>query len=200
MPAVQTVRPPAWWARYDHRALRPPQPPTGFDSASPAARQALADLRRWCFEGAGSGRAPLLQPRALPQVERRFDVLHWPAGPDAAALAATLACDLDGTFRLQAGGRLAGLWLRLCVKVADACWWRERQANDPWDSGYAGGDLAALANFQPRRATLVIADGLPATTLRAVQAVQAVQAALAPREAQFRHPVRLLVIGGTGLE
>jgi hypothetical protein len=186
----------AWLARYDAAALRPPLPDDGLSPHLPGAAEAVAlgRLTQWCFEGAGDGRSPLLKPWVLPQVDRRFAAMGLPAARGTSALVAALARRLDGTHRLQAaGGRWAGRWLRLRVKLNDACWWRKRRVDDPWDSGYAGGDLAALRRFTPRRATLVIVQGETPAVVRAALA------ALAPRAAAFRHPVRLLVVG-TGLE
>lgn len=175
----------AVFGRYDGTALRPPVRP-----AVPVAPAAWAGLQDWCFEGAGPGGSPFLQPGALPAVQTRFAVAHWP-GPDSVAQAWALA--LDGSDQLEARrGRINKLLLRLQTKWDDACWWRERRAHDPWDAGQLIDSDAALhrlqQDFQPRRATLLMAGAMDASSL--VAGISALHG----RSAGFRHPVRLLCL------
>ena len=91
----------------------------------------------------------------------------------------------------------ARLRLRAATKLHDAMWWRARQPVDAWDSGYVihtPAGLSALQVFAPRRATLVVAEGLSAMQLLAL--VDALRA----RQASFKQPMRLLVLGGAELQ
>lgn len=172
-------------ARYDAQLMRPPVAP-----ARAVAAAEWQPLQDWCLAGAGPGGAPWWQPGALPRVQQRLALAQWTG--DAAVVAAW-ALVLDGSTRLAAcagrGGRLA---LRLRTKRDDACWWRRREAADPWDAGHLIDSDAALArlrqDFQPRRATLLIAGAMP------VARAQAVVAALQARSAGLRHPLRLLFL------
>jgi len=188
---------PVLLSRFDTGAMRvePPLPiPTSASARDEAWNKAWARLHAWCFEGAGDGRSPFWQPWADPFVERRLNVLTLAFEPaeDRALLIERLSRHLDGSDRLAAaGGALAGWLLRLQVKRDDCLWWRVRRATDPWDCGYLPGSeegLRALQRFQPRRATLMVADGLDEAACR--DARQALEA----RSEQFRHPVRLLVV------
>ena len=73
-------------------------------------------------------------------------------------------------------------------------WWRQRQADAPWDAGWALTTPAALHRLQtafwPRRATLVLADAA------AWEPLQPALAALWQRQADLRHPLRWLWVGG----
>ena len=118
--------------------------------------------------------------------------LAGPAGSGRSHLAEAFSRHLDGDDRLQ---QLPQGWprlrLRLAVKLADSLPWRARQRDDPWDCGFLPGDeaaLRALGRFLPRRATLMVADGLPPSAL--AERIDA----LAPRQARFGQPVRLLII------
>lgn len=183
-------------ARFDGAALRvalPDRPvlPLAMPTAAQAAR--WAPLESWCFDGAGTGRSPLLRPARAPQVTQRFSIAVWPAeDPGDLDLIEAFSRHLDGSHQLlAAGGTLAGLRLRLRVKWCDVAWWRSRRASDPWDCGYALNEppaRAALARFEPRRATLVVAVGWPPEAL--MEALAAMQSS-SPR---FAHPVRWLVI------
>lgn len=174
-----------WSARYDRGLMRPPD---AHASADPAT---TAPWRVWCLSGAGDGRAPFWRPWVAPQVPRRFVMASadQPGGPWVDAL----MCELDGTRRLQAArGRLARLWLRLTVKLVDMAWWRPRPADHPWDAGHlddAPATRRQLPLFLPRRPTLlVVRSPDPAFLARCAQT-------LSVRQAAFRHPVRLLVLG-----
>lgn len=178
-------------ARYDASVMRPPAP-TSSVAASPEWQR----LALWCFTGAGEGGAPLLRPWALPRVEQRFAaaVLAGEHGEERRQLVQGFLRHLDGSTGLEAlPTRAAQLALRLQVKVRDAMWWRARQRDDPWDCGYLLAGAAAevsLGRFLPRRATLLVAEDLPAAGLRRCIEV------LGARSPLFAHPVRLLVPGG----
>lgn len=184
-------------ARYDSQALLAPAggPPSRPSPQGERGRQAWQQLRHWCFSGAGNGARPLLQPRAQAAVERRFSVavLNARDGALAASLAEALCLELDGTRQMQAcGGAAAQLRLRLGVKLREAMWWRPRRADDPWDSGHvhahaAGQDRLARV-FLPRRATLIVAAGLPPGALLAC--IKGLHA----RQAEFSQPVRFLAL------
>ena len=182
-------------ARFDGAVMRVEPPRAVGPVAVPlgAAQQATwARLLAWCFAGAGDGRSPFWQPGARPRVEQRFTVATLAEGPDAerAPLVEAFSRHLDGSDQLAAaGGRLAGLLLRLRVKCNDALWWRGRRPADPWDGGYLIGAPQALQRFRPRRATLMVADGLGDAVLR--EALHTLQT----NSADFHHPVRLLVVG-----
>ena len=175
-------------ARFDAIALRP------FDAQVGDRQDPWPALRAWCHYGLGSGARPLLRPDVLPDVPVRLALAAY-AGPgqtEASAQAAALALQLDGTRRLQQGGAVAALGLRLQVKAQDLMWWRSRQPSDVWDTGYVPAERAAwqaLARFVPRRPTLVVMPALPA------EVVQRCLHALLPRSASFEHPVRVLVLG-----
>jgi hypothetical protein len=183
-------------ARFDGTVMCAEPLHTRSDSPGPwnAAQRAIwVRLHAWCFAGAGDGRSPLWWPWVLPRVEQRFTVAALAAGPDAerAQLVAAFCRHLDGSDQLAAaGGAWAGLLLRLRVKRNDALWWRARQPSDPWDCGHLIGEPTALRRFQPRRATLVVADeSLNDAVLRETMDI------LRTHSAGFHHPVRLLVLG-----
>ncbi len=183
-------------ARFDGAALRvalPGQPAMAVHTPTATQLVQWAPLQAWCFEDVGDGCSPLLRPTHAPPVAQRFSVAVWPAAdPAALTLIEAFSRHLDGSHQLlAAGGALAGLRLRLRVKACDVMWWRRRQASDPWDCGYALDEpetRAALARFEPRRATLVVAVGWPDEAL--VDAVMAMRRS-SPR---FAHPVRWLVV------
>jgi hypothetical protein len=163
-------------ARYDTAALRPPEPPAGEQlpaSENQPEPQAWAELQRWCLHE-----------------QARFSVktLH---GPSAPALARRLCLERDGSLQMQATSGAGRVALRLKTKLHDLMPGRPRQPEDAWDSGYVidtPAGLQALARFQPRRATLVVAQGLKADVL------QAATEGLASRQNSLAQPVRLLVL------
>ena len=183
--------------RFDDVALRPPEAAGAADQAALAGRDATtrAALLAWCRQGAGPGGAPFWQPGALPRVDQRLAVATL-QGPGVAvhAWADHVARQLDGSLHLESlPGRTAALAFRLGVKARDAMWWRGRLDDDPWDAGWAIDAPAALqrlhTGFQPRRATLVLADA------RSITALQPGLTALRQRQADLRHPVRWLWVG-----
>ena len=205
--------------RFDGLALRPPADAdadadvggdagladiagAGAHAATPAqcASPALAALHVWCWHGAGPGTSPAWRPGALPRVANRLAVAVLRGAPGAPAAATIAWADhvarqLDGSTRLAAlPSRAAGLAFRLGVKLHDAMWWRPRQPADPWDAGWAIDTAPALQHlasaFQPRRATLILADA------RRYAPLSAGLAGLAQRQAGLRHPVRWLWVGG----
>lgn len=166
-------------ARFDRAALSV-EPPAGYRPGAPNAEQAAAWqwLQDWCFED-------LKRPWAMAY-------LAGPPRSGRSHLAEAFSRHLDGDDRLQ---QLPEGWprlrLRLAVKLADHTPWRARRRGDPWDCGFLPGNeaaLRALARFVPRRATFMVADGLAPSAL--AERIDT----LAPRQAQFRHPVRLLII------
>jgi len=189
---------PAAIARYDEEAMRPSAPECSevqcSDPLSLAQMQAWDAILRWCQRGAGNGSSPLLLPWVPPEAEERFSValLTGPKGAGKSCLAEAFARHLDGNEELS---KLPSRWarwrLKLRVKVADCAWWRERKPDHPWDCGYLVEDAAAherLDRFLPRRPTLFIADELTASS------VATCIARLDTRWAEFRYPVRVLVI------
>lgn len=184
-------------ARYDVSLLRPPLTPDPAPSAGAAAvaheQAALRRLLAWCHEGTGDGAAPLLRPGARPRMPLPLSVALLGGLPldSPAALLEDLALQLDGTHQLLAAGpRWRQRLFRLRVKGRECCWWLRRAPGAPWDSGYLIDSPAAparLAQWQPRRPTLVIAHGLADEPLRSALR------ALAARQAHFAQPVRLLI-------
>lgn len=185
-------------SRYDSAAMRV-EPPAGTAAEArsepvghePAEAHALG---AWCSAGAGPGGGSFWRPGLPPRVERCFTVAVWSGEPAAMArLIEGFSRQLDGSDQLRAaGGGLGGWWLRLRVKLHDAMWWRARQPDDPWDCGYLVCEPSvrqALSRFQPRRATLMVADAWPA------DALQQVIESLSEQSPGFQHPVRLLVTG-----
>lgn len=118
---------------------------------------------------------------------------HAPASADASARAAALALHLDGSHDLHACGSAAQrLALRLRAKVQDVVPGRAARAGDIWDSGWVADEpaaWAALLRFQPRRATFMVMDGLPAARMQ--QALAAMHAV----SSGYGRPVRVLVLG-----
>ena len=171
-PSART-RPPA---RFDTRALTPPQ--VALDelanlAAQPALALALSTWADGCQAGACS--TALLQGTQTP-------ALH--------ALAQAWARERDGSHRLQALGRLAGLLWRLQVKLNDGHAGRARQPGDPWDAGWpvaqAAGHQQLAEVWLPRRATLLLADAVQVAELAPVLA------RLQARAGAWRQPVAWL--------
>ena len=175
-------------ARYDTQLLRPPAPPavTSTATGSTAPPQPLQQhLLAWCRHGAGDGRSAMALPLSIA-------LLAGVRGTGPSALVEDTALRLDGSHALlAAGGRWRQRLFRLRVKWDECRWWRPRAADAPWDSGYlvdSAAALARLAHFQPRRPTLIVAQGLADATLRQVLQV------LGARQAGWRQPMRLLVV------
>lgn len=189
-------------ARYDGAVMRDAPPAAAHTAAidlpGTAAQHARtsAALRAWCHRGSGNGRAPLWRPWALPELPEALSVARWapaaatPAQPLVEALMREL--DRNGELAaLAARSRLAALRLRLAVKAHELAWWRPRHPQQAWDTGYLRGtpaSLARLAEFRPRRPTLMVAQNLAAADL--AQALSTLQTA----QVHYRHPVRLLLI------
>ncbi len=182
-------------ARFDSVLLRPP---ASLDLASlTAPSKPSKQLRDWCFDGAGTGAAPLLLPNALPAMDQALSIAVWEtAMPPAQAAQETqlnaFMGQLDGTGLLLAcSGPWARRSLRLRIKLREARWWRARQADDPWDCGFLQTDEAVVARlraFSPRRATLIVMQGVSTPTLGDCLAV------LRQQQGRFSHPVRLLLL------
>ena len=188
-------------ARFDQQALRPPAPSnSAADDALARQQPAWSGLQAWCQQGAGPGHSARSQPGARPAVTRRLAVAALRGTDDRTTLAwaDALARQLDGSVALAvlSGGSRgpAALAMRLRTKAQDAMWWRPRQADDPWDAGWAINTPSARqhwrSGFLPRRATLVLADR------RLASALGLHLVALAARSDGFRHPVRWLWVGG----
>ncbi len=183
-------------ARFDVAALRPPAPLPAGQAGHPAQdHTAWPTLRHWCLAGAGPGTRPFWSPGRPPTIGQRYTTAAL-AGADIStqrALAQALCLERDGSLQLQACRTAWGrLQLRAATKLHDAMWWRARQPADAWDCGYVvdtPAGLQALARFVPRRATLMVADDLPADVLHAVAN------GLKSRQTQLRQAVRLLVVG-----
>lgn len=180
-------------ARYDGQTLsvEPPEPLPRSGPLTAVQQAAWQHLQAWCASGAGDDLSPLWRPLQRPALAQPVSVAVL-RGALGAQLAEAFSRQLDGSDQLAgAGGRWAGRWLRLCVKLQDAQWWRARQPSDPWDAGYLLSTPAArmaLQRFVPRRATLLVASGWqPDALLEAVVTLQA-------RCAVFLHPVRVLVV------
>lgn len=173
-------------ARYDGVALRVAPPagpePAWSEADQPAQRGAWTGLERWCADAA----AP---PGAAPRLG--VAVLTGGSRAQQSALAQAFGRHVDGTVRLESMGRLRGLAWRLQIKLDECRWWRALPPGSPWDAGYlplSAAELAPLAAFRPRRATLIVAEGLnPALLAQALAALEA-------NAAGFAHPVRLLVL------
>jgi hypothetical protein len=187
-------------ARFDEEALRSAPPAQmGLQWAGPLGpvqQAAWAALAAWCQAGTGTGRSPFWNPWVLPDVPERLSlaVLVGENGGGKSHLAEAFARELDRNEELAARStRLrASAWaLKLKVKWNELWWWRPRHPQQPWDCGHLVEDPAALgklAQFRPRRPTLLVADELGADSLdRAVQWLSAARV-------DFRHPVRLLFI------
>lgn len=152
----------------------------------------------WPADGAIGPDWPLLRDWCRAQPALPLAVAQAGPGASAAARAAAVALMLDGSQQLHAArgpwGRIA---LRLRVKLQDALGGRGAAAGARgiWDSGWVPAERAAwaaLAQFQPRRATLIVMQGLPAGEVRRLLA------ALQARSAGFQRPVRVLLVDGTG--
>lgn len=168
-------------ARYDLAALQPPDAGLAPQAAAALGRPALRTLRAWCLAGS----SPLKTRLAVA-------VLEGGNVASARTLVQTLCLERDGSLQLLACRGAAGrLALRLKTKLHDLALWRERQPSDPWDAGFLPGTAAglqALAHFEPRRPTLLVAQGLSTPALRATCAL------LHARQRHYRHAVRLLLV------
>jgi hypothetical protein len=175
-------------AGFDTVALRAPAAAPGELARLKAQAQTVRALTAWCLAGA--------VPR--PTLRLAVGALRGAMGAEALALVAwadAFARQMDGGIRLDAlPTRAAGLAWRIQAKLNDARPWRQRQAGDPWDAGWATSAPPALRRLQsdwmPRRATLVLADAADHVALRLALA------ALWQRQQAFRHPVRWLWVGG----
>ncbi len=175
-------------ARFDLAALQPPDPAHAAQAAAAQGRPGWRALRAWCLAGS----SPLKTRLAVA-------VLEGGKAAQLQTLTHTLCLERDGSLQLLAcQGRAGRLALRLKTKLHDVSPWRQRQPSDAWDAGFLHGTpegLQALAHFQPRRATLLVAQGLSTPALRATCAL------LHTRQRHYRHAVRaLLVPAAAGLD
>lgn len=168
-------------ARYDRAALQPPDPFYAAQAVAVQGRAAWCALRAWCLASS----SPLVARLTVA-------VLESSDAEDAHLLAQTLCLERDGSLQLLACHGAAGrLALRLKTKLHDVTPWREGQPSDAWDAGFLPGtaaSLEALACFEPRRPTLLVAQGLSTPTLRATCAL------LHSRQRQGHRALRLLLV------
>lgn len=196
IPASRLV--PVFMARFDDSVLQvmpaPPANPRCADPATMTGRQVWQNLYAWCQTGAGPGGSRWWRPGERPAVTSPFAVaaLTYCDDVNPYPFTQTLCRELDASPRLEAcSSRWAGLRLRLGVKLQECVWWRMRREEDPWDSGYLLSNAVqsgALACFQPRRATLIVADPLTAEVLGHALHI------LYGRRHLFDYPVRLLLV------
>jgi hypothetical protein len=162
-------------ARYDLAALRPPD---AAGRPAPTEQAAFDALRRWCL--------------AAPQQRLAVATLDDTDPAAASRLAAQVALERDGSWQLEAcGGLAARLQLRVLTQLRDVTGWGVRRDSHPWDSGTlrdTPAGLQALTRFEPRRATLIVAERTAPSTL------QAALHSLVQRSGGFHHPVRVLVL------
>jgi hypothetical protein len=194
-------------ARYDTSVLRPlpvasaVAPQRGLADHTPglAAAHASAQkaLNNWCHAGAGPACVAWWRPWAAAQIDQCLSVALW-TGPGAAALwpaVQDFCTELDGSQRLLAlPSRWAGRVWRLRIKLFECAWWRSAPAQLPWDAGQLLADeavLARLARFQPRRATLVVAQGLT------FDQIDQVLRHLQNGSPGYAHAVRLLLVSAS---
>jgi hypothetical protein len=159
-------------------------------------------LQAWCHAGVGSGRVPLLLPWRSPAVKQRLTVAIMEDGPQASVtlplrhVVQAFALAIDGSDQLQAlpsdAQRLA--W-RVQIKLAECLWWRGSDTQAPWDAGYVRSEMQAqplLAQFRPRRPTLVVAACWSAPALAHLLRHWSLHSTA------FDHAVRLLVLQPAG--
>ena len=189
-------------ARFDGVLLRPPAS-LDLVSLTTESSDACQQLRDWCFNGVGTGAAPLLLPNAIPPMAQPLSIAVWDRAPPPQQAAQqnqlnAFMGQLDGTgLLLTCSGPWARLGLRLRIKLREACWWRARKASDPWDCGFLQTNdtvVARLRAFSPRRATLIVVQDASTQTLRDSIAT------LQQQQERFSHPVRLLLIAAPELE
>ncbi len=167
-------------ARYDLQALEPPLP---LDEPALQAAQAHAawpGLLAWCHQDSHWAVHSLPGDTGLAE-GARVDLAH------------ALCLVVDGSLQLRScRGATARLALRLRTKFNDVAVWRPRQPADPWDAGWlrpGSNGLQALAQFTPRRPTLLVAGPALGTAHQ-----QEAQAVLLARQARAPHLMRLLVL------
>lgn len=168
---------PGLLTRFDGRVLRiaPTMPLAAPASTSEAAP--IDELLDWC--------------RAEPQ--RPFLSLNRPTNPaiDWPTTLEHLQRRLDGDLSLQALPPGWRRWaLRLKVKACDTLPARWRPFDAPWDAGYLADDpdvRQALADFRPRRPTLMVAEPMSEGHLQSCVDV------LRTNASAFAWPVRLIL-------
>ena len=136
--------------RFDASVLAPVAPSAVVQRTCPRSAALIAA----CRLGAGPATRPGLWPWAAARIEWPFGVFQT-----ADLQAAQRAClMLDGSWQMaDAGNSVQRLGVRLRAVGVDAAWWRPLQEGDAWDAGVVV-DLARLAHFWPRRATLIVVD------------------------------------------
>ncbi len=169
--------------RYDLAALCPvPQPQSG--APLPTA------LAHWAREGCGDGRTPTPWAEAQPPCPLAWQALGAEARPGLLQLCYTLA----GYPELDRRSPTQAKLYRLKVQLWPLLWCAPQDAL-PWDDGWLdsahldAARMAALARWRPRRATLIVLDGLLAPQ------AQALRQTLEAQAAHYRQPVRVLECG-----
>jgi hypothetical protein len=173
--------------RYDQAALRPiptPLPPQAAGVAVPG------DLLAWAREGCGDGRVSMPWAEAQPPCPLAWRTVDATARNSLLPLGYTLAGYPELDRRSPAQGKLYRLKVQLWPLL-----WFARQEGLPWDDGWLDAGqldtarLEALARWRPRRATLIVLDGLNAAQAGAVHQTLEAQAP------HYRQPVRVLECG-----
>lgn len=182
-------------ARFDLAALQPPDVGGLAGFTQTTAHPCWPALRAWCLAGSGPARRPFAWPWPAATITTRLALAFLQDEAAGTALAQALCLERDGSLAMAACAGAAGrLALRLRTKLHDSMRWRPLHENDAWDAGYViptPAGLLALKRFRPRRATLVVAEGLVTPVLRVV--MDGFQA----QQAIWTCPVRLLVLGTT---
>ncbi len=142
-------------ARFDAALMRPPTLGGAHDPALSAR------LRAWCLSG------------------QAFAAASTPPHPALDAF----ACELDGSARLQGLSSWRGLAWRAQVKLADLVPGRALHPDDPWDCGWLRPQaLEGLAQWQPRRATLLMTHDAGAAGLLRLKGAKPVRLLLVSAE------------------
>lgn len=156
-------------ARFDLRALRPPDPAAA--SAASALASAGSSTTDWAHQ------QPLCWQQLLRWCEAESHGGSWAQAwlqTPTTDVAEALALTLDGSLRLARRGRWAGRLWRLQIKLQDGLGAWSQPADHPWDAGWLRTEPAALAHlataFWPRRRTLLLADAAQQVLLAPVLA------------------------------
>lgn len=154
--------------RFDDAFLVPPESHGEVDKAL------LAEIRRWCEEGAFPA---LTEPLKVREIAAS-------AGLDG------VAAEMDGSHELARLSRLGGLGWRLQILARECLGSGRSPVDAPWDCGWwRAGSMEAAEAFRPRRPTLVLVkEQEPAVAEALVEALRA-------NSDLYREPVRVLSVG-----
>ena len=199
---------------FDSQTLRPIPKQTGFtpwvaltEGRTDGRGQLVAErdsLREWALSDCGDGRWGRWWPKqpALPRA-LKCRLITGPNCIGKTQLTLELGRELA---RRDVFGNLplAGLapWPRRKARFAQwrrdaagrlriAAWWRARPADEVWDAGIfipSEDGLARLADWRPRRPTMIVLDDPP------VHGEVKVTKLLAGNQIDFWHPVRLVIV------